>query len=360
MSGGVDSSVAALTLLEQGYDVHGVFMKNWEESEDDGFCTVAEDLADAESVADLLGIPLHVVNFADQYKERVFSYFIRELENARTPNPDVLCNTEIKFHAFLDYATSLGADHLATGHYAQTRHRAGAVQLCKSYDQNKDQTYFLHGLSQSQLRPALFPLGAMDKTQVRQIAEDNDLITYDKKDSTGICFIGERDFRDFIRRYLPTQPGKMLGPDGACVGEHMGLAYYTIGQRHGLGIGGSAAGSGEPWFVAGKDIANNVLHVVQGTHNPALYARGLVTEPIHWINEQPPSQTDLAAKTRYRQPDQSCQIRLDDQQRATVLFAQPQRAITPGQYLVLYEQDRCLGGGIIQSAVEITQEAAPA
>lgn len=351
LSGGVDSSVAALQLLEQGYDVHAVFMKNWEADEDDGYCTVAEDLADAEAVAETLSIPLHVVNFADQYKERVFSYFLTELEAGRTPNPDVLCNTEIKFHAFLDYAVSLGAEHLATGHYARTNRSGTEVQLRKSLDTNKDQSYFLHGLNQQQLLPALFPLGEMVKDTVREIAERHDLITFDKKDSTGICFIGERDFRDFVRKHLPTNPGKMLNLDGNIIGEHMGLAYYTIGQRHGLGIGGSRHGNGDPWFVSHKNLADNTLTVVQGTQHPALLADGLVTEPLHWIAGHPPTNlSNIAAKTRYRQADQACSITMQADGSAQIAFDIAQRAITPGQYLVLYQDDICLGGGIINAA----------
>jgi tRNA-specific 2-thiouridylase len=355
LSGGVDSSVAALLLLEKGYDVHGVFMKNWEETEDDGFCTVAEDLADAESIAKTLNIPLHVVNFANEYKERVFSYFLQELTAGRTPNPDVLCNTEIKFNAFLDYAVSLGAEKLATGHYSRVEHTSdGKVLLKKAIDNNKDQTYFLHGLSQKQLHPALFPIGGIPKPEVRELAEKNNLVTFDKKDSTGICFIGERDFRDFIRKHLPTQPGNMVNKNGDKIGEHMGLAYYTIGQRHGLGIGGSKDSSGEPWFVSQKILQSNTLVVVQGTNNPNLFAPRLVTEPLHWINDTPLDGVNkkmrLTAKTRYRQQDQDCKVTLHSNGSAQVDFDQPQRAITPGQYLVLYDNDICLGGGIIAAA----------
>lgn len=352
LSGGVDSSVAALLLLEQGYEVHGVFMKNWEDAQDTGYCAAAADLEDARAVAETLGIPLHTVNFTAEYQERVFRYFLEEYRRGRTPNPDILCNTEIKFKAFLDYARRLGADYIATGHYARRVEQKGRHHLLKGRDPAKDQSYFLHGLTQAQLASALFPIGDLAKRQVRECAATAGLVTHDKKDSTGICFIGERRFREFLSRYLPTQPGPMQTPDGEILGEHSGLMFYTIGQRQGLGIGGRRDCSGEPWYVADKDLQRNILIVVQGNH-PALFHRRLRASQLHWITGEPPS-TPLAchAKIRYRQSDQNCVLDLLVGACAEVRFAAPQRAITPGQSVVFYLNEECLGGGIIDAACD--------
>lgn len=353
MSGGVDSSVAAWLLARQGYDVVGVFMKNWEDDDGDAYCTSREDLVDAAAVADVIGIELEAVNFAAEYRERVFAHFLRDYAAGRTPNPDVLCNSEIKFRAFLDHALSLGADRIATGHYARTaRTDAGGVALLEALDPTKDQTYFLHRLSQSQLSPALFPLGDMTKRDVRALAKREGIPTYAKRDSTGICFIGERRFRDFLARYLPRTPGPIVTPDGETVGRHHGLAYHTIGQRQGLGIGGRrASGSrdaaGAPWFVAAKDRAKNALIVVQGRNHPLLYRREVKAVDIHWIAGQPPAlPVRLAAKTRYRMPNAPCEVRANEEG-LIATFDAPQWAPTPGQYLVLYDSERCLGGGVI-------------
>ncbi len=349
LSGGVDSSVAALLLLEQGFDVHGVFMKNWEDTFEAGYCAANDDLADAEDVCETLGIPLHRVNFSAEYRDRVFAYFLAEHARGRTPNPDILCNTEIKFRAFLDHAHRLGADHIATGHYARLAH-TDTSHLLKGRDPGKDQSYFLHGLDQHQLHDALFPLGELHKTEVRRIARDNDLVTHDKKDSTGICFIGERDFRAFLEQFLAIQPGPMRTPDGETVGEHQGLAFYTIGQRHGLGIGGRRDASGEPWFVIDKDLETNVLVIAQGEH-PLLYRRSLRASQLHWITGNTPGEpVRCQAKTRYRQPDQACVLTRASGNDCEVEFDNPQRAITPGQSVVFYADDECLGGAIIDAA----------
>lgn len=353
MSGGVDSSVAALLLLENGYEVHGVFMKNWEESFEPGYCTAGEDLQDAADVCDTLGIPLHKVNFSAQYRDRVFQYFLQEYRQGRTPNPDILCNKEIKFKAFLDYAHSLGADYMATGHYARRMEHNGQQRLLKGLDAAKDQSYFLHTLNQGQLAKALFPVGGLQKHQVRELATQADLITYDKKDSTGICFIGERKFRAFLNRYLPVQPGEIRTPEGELVGEHLGLMFYTLGQRQGLGIGGRRGDSGDPWYVIDKDLRRNVLIVVQGSHHPRLFQRRLRASRLHWIAGMPlqvPFQCH--AKTRYRQADQACTITTLDNDSCEVVFTGPQRAITPGQSVVFYDENQCLGGGIIDAAYD--------
>lgn len=350
ISGGVDSSVAALLLLEQGHEVHGVFMKNWEESFEPGYCAAADDLEDARDVCDSLGIPLHRVNFSADYRERVFAHFLDEYRNGRTPNPDILCNKEIKFKSFLDYAQNLGADYIATGHYARRRERNGRQELLKGLDPGKDQSYFLHTLNQRQLARALFPVGELSKARVRDLAREAGLVTYDKKDSTGICFIGERDFRAFLGHYLPTRPGPMRTPEGETVGEHSGLAFYTIGQRQGLGIGGRPGDDGRPWYVAGKDPAANALIVVQGGGHPLLANRGLRASPPHWIaGHSPEIPLRCHAKTRYRQPDQPCTIVSLDAQGCEVVFDTPQRAITPGQSVVFYDRDLCLGGGVIDT-----------
>ena len=349
MSGGVDSSVAALLLKQQGYDVTGLFMKNWEDDDDDEYCSSRQDLLDAASVADTIGIPIEAVNFSKEYKDRVFSYFLSEYQAGRTPNPDILCNSEIKFKAFLDHAIQLGADAIATGHYAQICEKDGLFQLLKAADNSKDQSYFLHRLNQSQLSHAMFPLGKLLKSQVREIAEEHGLPNHAKRDSTGICFIGERPFREFLNRYLPTSPGQMVTPDGAMIGEHIGLSFYTIGQRQGLGIGGAKEASGEPWFVAGKDMASNHLLVVQGHDHPALLSHRLTALDSHWIRGTAPAlDQHYAAKTRYRQVDAPCHFTQLVDDRCEIDFDEPQWAVTPGQSVVVYDGEICLGGAIIE------------
>ncbi len=352
LSGGVDSAVSAWLLREQGHEVHAVFMKNWDDALDTGWCSAAEDLRDCEDICATLDIPLHRVNFAREYRERVFAAFLSELAAGRTPNPDVLCNREIKFRAFLDHALALGADALATGHYARTARTAdGRVQLLKGLDPGKDQSYFLHALEQRQLAPACFPVGALPKREVRAIAARLGLVVHDKKDSTGICFIGERDFTQFLAQYLPAEPGPMRTPDGECVGTHRGLAFYTLGQRQGLEIGGRRGGSGAPWFVAGKDRETNTLTVVQGSDHPALLAAGLRASKLSWIaGEAPALPYRCSAKIRYRQADQPCTLLAIDGDTARVRFDVPQRAVTPGQSVVFYAGEVCLGGGIIDAA----------
>jgi tRNA-specific 2-thiouridylase len=352
MSGGVDSSVAAWLLKEQGHEVVGLFMKNWEDDDDDEYCTSRQDLIDAVSVADLLGIEIEAVNFSSEYKDRVFSNFLSEYEAGRTPNPDVLCNAEIKFKAFLDHALQLGAERIATGHYAQVDERDGLFRLIKAEDGTKDQSYFLYRLNQAQLSKTLFPLGALYKRDVREMARKLGLPNHDKKDSTGICFIGERPFREFLNRYLPTKPGDMILPDGKVIGQHIGLMYYTIGQRQGLGIGGSRDGDGEPWYVAAKDMKANRLVVVQGHENPALVADALVATDMNWISGAlPHCHWVYGAKTRYRQKDSPCGIEWVNRDGFEIRFAEPQWAVTPGQSVVVYESRVCLGGGIIEHAL---------
>ena len=354
MSGGVDSSVAALLLKQQGFEVVGLFMKNWEDDDTDEYCTSRADLVDAASVADVIGVELEAVNFAAEYRERVFAQFLREYAAGRTPNPDVLCNSEIKFRAFLDHARALGADRIATGHYARLRRAGSRVELLKAADATKDQSYFLHRLTQEQLAPVLFPLGDLVKRDVRAIARRERIPTWAKKDSTGICFIGERPFRDFLAKYLPRTPGPIETPDGDRVGQHHGLAYYTLGQRQGLGVGGTRDGSALPWFVAAKDIDRNALVVVQGHEHPLLYRQEIDARELHWIGGAAPSATQplrLAAKTRYRMADASCRVVLAGD-RCRAIFDTPQWAPTPGQYLVFYDGDVCLGGGIIVTATE--------
>jgi len=349
MSGGVDSSVTALLLKQQGYEVIGLFMKNWEDDDDSEYCSSRQDLLDAVSVADTIGIPIEAVNFSSEYKDRVFSQFLKEYQAGRTPNPDILCNAEIKFKAFLNHAIELGADAIATGHYAQVRESNGLFQLLKADDASKDQSYFLHRLNQAQLSRVIFPLGKILKSQVRAIAEQHELANHAKKDSTGICFIGERPFREFLNRYLPTQPGEMLTPDGQVVGKHIGLSFYTIGQRQGLGIGGAKEATGEPWFVCGKDMASNHLFVVQGHDHPALLSRSLDALDCHWVSGIAPQiNHPYAAKARYRQADMPCTITGMDNGMCTVHFSEPQWAVTPGQSVVLYEGEICLGGAIIE------------
>ena len=350
LSGGVDSSVAAWMLKAHGFDVVGLFMKNWEDDDTDEYCTSREDLVDAASVADVIGVELEAVNFAAEYRERVFAQFLREYDAGRTPNPDVLCNSEIKFRAFLDHARTLGADHIATGHYARVRRDGSRVQLRKAADAAKDQSYFLHRLTQEQLAPVLFPLGETTKREVRAIARREGIPTWAKKDSTGICFIGERPFRDFLAKYLPRTPGPIETPDGTQVGRHDGLAYYTLGQRQGLRIGGTKAGEDLPWFVAGKDAARNALIAVQGHDHPALYRRTVEAQELHWIAGALPEPSTLdrvGAKTRYRMPDAMCRVELLEDDSCSATFDVPQWAPTPGQYLVLYDGDVCLGGGVI-------------
>ena len=349
MSGGVDSAVTALLLKQQGYEVIGLFMKNWEDDDNDEYCSTRQDLIDAASVADTIGIPLEAVNFSKEYKDRVFSYFLREYQAGRTPNPDILCNSEIKFKAFLEHAVNLGAEKMATGHYAKVHEVDGLFQLLKADDASKDQSYFLHKLNQAQLSKAMFPLGKMLKSQVRKIAEEHKLSNYAKKDSTGICFIGERPFREFLSQYLPTQPGEMVTPEGQPVGKHVGLSFYTIGQRQGLGIGGMSNGEqGLPWFVADKDIAKNKLIVVQGHDHPLLLKSELVAMEMHWISgSAPDTSREYAAKTRYRQEDARCSIENLQDENTRFSFITPQWAVTPGQSVVAYDGAVCLGGGII-------------
>ena len=351
MSGGVDSSVAAHSLLEAGHKVTGLFMKNWEEDDDAEYCAAAEDLADAEEVCRQLEIPLRTINFSHEYWTRVFKVFLDEYRNGRTPNPDVVCNKEIKFKEFLDWALRLGADYIATGHYARRDadedNGGRRFVLRKGCDDEKDQSYFLHTLGQDALRRCAFPVGAMQKSQVRARARELGLPTHDKKDSTGICFIGERRFADFLARFLPERAGKIKTPEGEVVGEHRGACYYTIGQRRGLGIGGD----GEAWYVAGKDIASNTVYAVQGHEHPALLARAVIAEDLHWIGGAPPPlPAKCAAKTRYRQPDQNCVISMPGPKLSRIEFERPQWAVAPGQSVVFYRGDICIGGGVIRAA----------
>ncbi|WP_423252847.1 tRNA 2-thiouridine(34) synthase MnmA [Melissococcus plutonius] len=360
MSGGVDSSVTALLLKEQGYDVVGIFMKNWEDIDENGVCTATEDYKDVAKVADQIGIPYYSVNFEKEYWDHVFEYFLSEYRNGRTPNPDVMCNKEIKFKAFLNYAMQLGADYIATGHYAQIeRTEDGNVRLLRGIDTNKDQTYFLSQLSQEQLSKAMFPLGGMEKTQVREIAAKANLATANKKDSTGVCFIGEKNFKKFLSEYLPAKKGKMVTETGEIKGIHDGLMYYTIGQRQGLGIGGGGA-SQEPWFVIGKDLTTNTLYVGQGFHHPLLYASQLDASNIQFTkNSSMPKEFQCTAKFRYRQQDTAVTVRLgEDATCAKVIFSEPVRAITPGQAVVFYDGMECLGGGTIDRAYQNGKELA--
>jgi tRNA-specific 2-thiouridylase len=361
MSGGVDSSVAAWLLKQQGFEVVGLFMKNWEDDDTDEYCTSRADLVDAASVADVIGIELEAVNFAAEYRERVFTRFLREYAAGRTPNPDVLCNSEIKFRAFLDHARALGADRIATGHYARVRSTGGRIELSKAVDAAKDQSYFLHQLTQEQLAPVLFPLGELAKRDVREIARREGIPTWAKKDSTGICFIGERPFRDFLAKYLPKSPGAIVTPEGEIVGRHHGLAYYTLGQRQGLGVGGTKEGSALPWFVAAKDHARNALVVVQGHEHPLLHSRTVDAQDLHWIAGAAPDRSDplaLGAKTRYRMPDAACRVERMGTDRCHAVFDAPQWAPTPGQYLVFYDGDVCLGGGVIATTAAVPEGVA--
>lgn len=349
LSGGVDSSVAALLLQQQGYRVSALFMKNWEEEDRADYCAAAVDLADATAVAHTLQIPLRTLNFASEYWDRVFEHFLHEYGAGRTPNPDILCNKEIKFRAFLDYALEQGADQIATGHYARIAEQRGEFLLLRGLDANKDQSYFLYTLNQHQLRHSRFPIGELQKPQVRQLAAQYQLITHDKRDSTGICFIGEQRFRDFLGRYLPAQTGEIVTPSGEVIGHHSGLMFYTIGQRQGLGIGGLAAYGDEPWFVAAKDLATNRLTVVQGDH-PLLYRSELTARECHWVSERPLQYPiTCTAKIRYRQSDQPCRVTPIGTDRLQVEFATPQRAVTAGQAIVFYHEAICLGGATIEN-----------
>lgn len=351
MSGGVDSSVSAYLLQQQGYQVAGLFMKNWEEDDNDEYCSAAADLADAQAVCDKLGIELHTVNFAAEYWDNVFELFLQEYRAGRTPNPDILCNKEIKFKAFLEFAAEdLGADYIATGHYVRRRDIDGTTQLLRGVDANKDQSYFLYTLSHQQVAQSLFPVGELEKPEVRRIATQLDLATAKKKDSTGICFIGERKFRDFLGRYLPAQPGKIITVDGQEIGEHQGLMYHTLGQRKGLGIGGTKEGNEEPWYVVDKDVANNVLLVAQGHDHPRLFSNGLIAQQLHWVDHRPlTAELRCTVKTRYRQADIPCRVLPIDETRIEVRFDQPVAAVTPGQSAVFYQDEVCLGGGIIEA-----------
>lgn len=354
MSGGVDSSVSAFILQQQGYQVEGLFMKNWEEDDDTDYCTAAADLADAQAVADKLGMKLHKINFAAEYWDNVFEHFLNEYKAGRTPNPDILCNKEIKFKAFLEYAAEdLGADYIATGHYVRRSGDDNNAQLLRGLDANKDQSYFLYTLSHKQVGQSLFPVGDIEKPIVRQIAEDLGLATAKKKDSTGICFIGERKFKDFLARYLPAQPGEIRTVDGKVVGRHDGLMYHTLGQRKGLGIGGVKGLSEDPFYVVEKDLINNVLVVAQGHDNSALLSSGLIATQLHWGDRQPIRENlRCTVKTRYRQTDIACEIQPIDDDTIRVIFDEPQIAVTPGQSAVFYQGEVCLGGGVIEEQLK--------
>ena len=354
MSGGVDSSVSAFILQQQGYQVEGLFMKNWEEDDDTDYCTAAADLADAQAVCDKLGIKLHKINFAAEYWDNVFEHFLSEYKAGRTPNPDILCNKEIKFKAFLEYAAEdLGANYIATGHYVRRRGTDDNAQLLRGLDANKDQSYFLYTLSSKQVGQSLFPVGDIEKPIVRAIAEDLGLITAKKKDSTGICFIGERKFKDFLARYLPAQPGNIRTVEGDIIGRHDGLMYHTLGQRKGLGIGGVKGASEEAWYVVEKDLVNNELIVAQGHDHSALLSTGLIAQQLHWVDRQPIREPlRCTVKTRYRQTDVPCTIEPIDDESIKVIFDEPQIAVTPGQSAVFYLDEVCLGGGIIEQQLK--------
>lgn len=359
MSGGVDSSVTALLLKEQGYDVVGIFMKNWDDTDENGFCSATEDYKDVAVVADQIGIPYYSVNFEKEYWDKVFTYFLDEYKKGRTPNPDVMCNKEIKFKAFLDYAMELGADYVATGHYARIRRdEDGTSHLLRGVDSSKDQSYFLNQLSQEQLSKTMFPLGELEKSEVREIAKKANLATANKKDSTGICFIGEKDFKEFLMNFLPAQSGEMQTLDGEVVGKHDGLMYYTIGQRKGLGIGGSKDGTNEPWFAIGKDLTKNVLYVGQGYEHEHLYATTLEASDFFFTNdEELPLEFRSKAQFRYRQKEVDVTVYLDESRtKARIEFDEPARAITPGQAIVLYDGEECLGGGTIDKAYSNKKE----
>ncbi|GAB4223104.1 MAG: tRNA 2-thiouridine(34) synthase MnmA [Gammaproteobacteria bacterium] len=348
LSGGVDSAVAALLLQQQGYRVSGLFMKNWED--DSEHCSAQQDLADAQAICTKLQIPLHTVNFSHEYWDNVFTHFLTEYKAGRTPNPDILCNKEIKFKAFLHHALKLGADYIATGHYVRLFKDKHALQLLKAKDDNKDQSYFLYTLNQEQLQYSVFPLGEYTKPQVRQLAQQHGFINYNKKDSTGICFIGERKFKTFLQEYVLTQPGPIHTVEGESIGQHDGLMFYTFGQRKGIGIGGQAHHPEDAWYVVDKDIKNNILLVAQGNHHPRLFSHKLTCQQLHWIAGNAPGETfDCFAKTRYRQPDQACSVQATAPDQLTVTFTDPQRAVTPGQSIVFYQDEICLGGGVIDT-----------
>lgn len=351
MSGGVDSSVTALLLKQQGYDVIGIFMKNWDDTDEFGYCTAEADAEDVRRVCEQIDIPYYTVNFEKEYYDKVFAYFLDEYKRGRTPNPDVMCNREIKFGEFLNKALDLGADYVATGHYARVVEEAGVYKLLRGVDNNKDQTYFLNALNQEQLSKAMFPIGHLPKPEVRRLAEEAGLYTAKKKDSTGVCFIGERNFREFLSHYLPAKSGDMVDiVSGEIKGRHDGLMYYTLGQRQGLGIGGS--GTGEPWFVAEKDLERNILYVVQGDKHPSLYSTGLTASDVNWIagpDQLPQGPFKCTAKFRYRQPDQGVTVTAREDGTLFVQFDEPQKAITPGQAVVFYDGEVCLGGGIIEA-----------
>lgn len=343
LSGGVDSSVTAALLKQAGTNVRGVFMQNWEDDNNNEYCSIKQDSLDAMTVADIVGIDIDIVNFAAQYKDKVFAYFLQEYQAGRTPNPDVLCNAEIKFKCFLDYAIEQGAEAIATGHYARKQVRDGVHYLLRGLDNNKDQSYFLYRLQPFQLEKALFPLGHLEKPEVRRLATEFKLPTAAKKDSTGICFIGERPFREFLQKYLPTHNGNMVTPEGKIVGEHLGLTFYTIGQRKGLGIGGA----GEPWFVVGKNLPRNELIVVQGHDHELLYTKSLQMHDLSWTLPEKPQAERYTCKTRYRMADAACELRYLDEHTAELWFDEPQWAVTHGQSAVLYDGEICLGGGVI-------------
>lgn len=353
MSGGVDSSVSAFLLKEQGFQVEGLFMKNWEEDDNDEYCAAADDLADAQAVCDKLGIELHTVNFAAEYWDNVFEYFLAEYKAGRTPNPDIMCNKEIKFKAFLEFAAeALGADYIATGHYCQRRFNGKTWELIRGHDTNKDQSYFLYTLSHEHIAQTLFPVGHLEKPDVRRIAEEQNLITHDKKDSTGICFIGERKFTDFLQQYLPAQPGDIVDTTGQVLGQHQGLMYHTLGQRKGLLIGGLADAGDEPWYVVDKDVKNNTLIIAQGSNHPRLMSNGLVARQLHWVDREVLRDTrTCTVKTRYRQADIPCELEVIDDDTVHVHFTSPVAAVTPGQSAVFYDGDRCLGGAIIEARI---------
>ncbi|RUO25677.1 tRNA 2-thiouridine(34) synthase MnmA [Aliidiomarina minuta] len=353
MSGGVDSSVSAYLLQQQGYQVEGLFMKNWEEDDTDEYCAASEDLADAEAVCQKLGIELHTINFAAEYWDNVFEYFLQEYKAGRTPNPDIMCNKEIKFKAFLEFAAdALEADYIATGHYCQRRFNGTSWELLRGLDENKDQSYFLYTLSSEHIAQTLFPVGSIEKPEVRRIAEEQGLVTHDKKDSTGICFIGERKFKDFLQQYLPAKPGPMVTVDGDVIGEHQGLMYHTLGQRKGLLIGGMANAGEDPWYVVDKDVAKNHLIVAQGRNHPLLFSDGLIAKQLHWVNrENIKHSIECTVKTRYRQQDIGCRIEPQNDETLHVYFDEPISSVTPGQSAVFYKGDVCLGGGIIESRI---------
>ena len=353
MSGGVDSSVAAYLLKEQGYQVEGLFMKNWEEDDNDEYCAAAEDLQDAQAVADKLGIELHTINFAAEYWDNVFEYFLAEYKAGRTPNPDIMCNKEIKFKAFLEFAAEdLGAHYIATGHYVQRVMQDGKWQMRRGLDDNKDQSYFLYTLGEQHIASTLFPVGGLEKPRVREIAEQQGLITHDKKDSTGICFIGERKFKSFLAQYLPAQPGIIETAEGQSIGEHEGLMYHTLGQRKGLLIGGMKNFGDQPWYVVDKDMARNVLIVGQGADHPRLYSNGLVANQLDWVDRLgPTAPMRCTVKTRYRQQDIPCTLTPQADKSMLVEFDRPQKAVTPGQSAVFYADEVCLGGGIIENYI---------